>query len=365
MILKLLTIFFSRFEYYKEKFPAWQNSIRHNLSLNDCFVKVPRDPGNPGKGNFWTLDPLAEDMFDNGSFLRRRKRYKRAQISNRFPFSSGYIPFSPFWIRKPVPVLPINLNVSSLFENKNQFLEIVTPSRKLYHQFPNSFEKKLHSLVNPIIYPEEKVNKVYHDIALIKRKNFVYDLNEEIMQSHSKYEFGESPISNNKRYLNKGDENSLEIKYMQNIMEVPDATNDKIDVESELEEASIRSDSTESHYIKTSTFSPATENFCESLIKLQKHDVTGKASKAEIFPYSLVFGNSQLPKGSASTFPVIEENGLNIALSQLQKATYSDNYCYRPTVLTFEFDHKKSLKHGGAKDFSIAHLIGENFKSSE
>ncbi|XP_023330338.1 forkhead box protein D1 [Eurytemora carolleeae] len=80
----------TRFPYYKEKFPAWQNSIRHNLSLNDCFVKIPREPGNPGKGNFWTLDPLAEDMFDNGSFLRRRKRYKRPQV-----MSSPYL-LDPF-----------------------------------------------------------------------------------------------------------------------------------------------------------------------------------------------------------------------------------------------------------------------------
>ncbi|CAG0921470.1 unnamed protein product [Notodromas monacha] len=69
----------NRFPYYKERFPAWQNSIRHNLSLNDCFVKIPREPGNPGKGNYWTLDPAAEGMFDNGSFLRRRKRFKRTQ----------------------------------------------------------------------------------------------------------------------------------------------------------------------------------------------------------------------------------------------------------------------------------------------
>ncbi|XP_020372683.2 forkhead box protein D2-like [Rhincodon typus] len=67
----------TRFAYYKEKFPAWQNSIRHNLSLNDCFVKMAREPGNPGKGNYWTLDPNSADMFDNGSFLRRRKRFKR------------------------------------------------------------------------------------------------------------------------------------------------------------------------------------------------------------------------------------------------------------------------------------------------
>ncbi|KAI5186300.1 hypothetical protein NEIRO03_2581 [Nematocida sp. AWRm78] len=44
------------YSYYKTADSSWQNSIRHNLSLNKLFQKVKRPENEPGKGGFWKIN---------------------------------------------------------------------------------------------------------------------------------------------------------------------------------------------------------------------------------------------------------------------------------------------------------------------
>ncbi|XP_071399783.1 forkhead box protein Q1b [Centroberyx affinis] len=76
-----------KFPFFRGSYTGWRNSVRHNLSLNDCFLKVLRDPSRPwGKDNYWMLNPHSEYTFADGVFRRRRKRIaKRSSKEQESP----------------------------------------------------------------------------------------------------------------------------------------------------------------------------------------------------------------------------------------------------------------------------------------
>ena len=93
------------FSFYGAQDAGWQNSIRHNLSLNKHFIKQERPKDDPGKGNYWAIEPGKEHLFV------REKSSRKSSASNETlssVISTRLEPFPPPFplMQEPLPVGP-------------------------------------------------------------------------------------------------------------------------------------------------------------------------------------------------------------------------------------------------------------------
>ncbi|KAJ6476399.1 fork head domain-containing protein, partial [Mycena sanguinolenta] len=79
----------SRFTWYHahRQDDAWKNSVRHNLSLNKVFRKIPRDVTHMGKGCYWELDLSRGEGHKRP---RKRRRYQKCVGSENDELEDDY-----------------------------------------------------------------------------------------------------------------------------------------------------------------------------------------------------------------------------------------------------------------------------------
>ncbi|XP_051999580.1 forkhead box protein J2-like isoform X1 [Xyrauchen texanus] len=129
------------FPFYSRAGRGWKNSIRHNLSLNKYFRKVPRPQSDPGKGSYWTMDGSPDLIHHRG--------VKRPYPEDEASFPEAQEPVNQL---EPLPPLP---DVKSTFS---------PPPCKQRQTAP--IPASLHSSIPPIPHVDPPLRFSFADLNL-------------------------------------------------------------------------------------------------------------------------------------------------------------------------------------------------------
>jgi len=99
------------FSFYNLKDTGWQNSIRHNLSLNNKFIKQERPKDDPGKGSYWAIKPNEEQHFFKDKAVRRPTSSSSTNMKSSTQPSS-----EPNISMYPMPIQPMPYGMPQVYE---------------------------------------------------------------------------------------------------------------------------------------------------------------------------------------------------------------------------------------------------------
>ncbi|KAI5863185.1 hypothetical protein GGS23DRAFT_57113 [Durotheca rogersii] len=136
----------NHYSYYRNQPPSgWQNSIRHNLSLNKSFMKAPRSTDEPGKGMKWEIVPESREEMVKVAYKGGRggHRGSSAPSSPNQPSQLSYVTQGPRDVsaREPTSARKRKASPTASPPPKSSLnLSHVTPDRKFLPAGPASFQ---------------------------------------------------------------------------------------------------------------------------------------------------------------------------------------------------------------------------------